>query len=203
MGACRANRVLVALGIVIVIASGCSAADSQRYSTARTEPSTSTTSSTASASTGAMEPAAPSFESPTSGELAARFATGTVTVDGRVSHPVWVADTDARRSRGLMEVTDTGLEGRQGMVFTFPSETAGGFWMRNTRIPLDIVFVRTDGSVVAIESMFPCPDSAPRCPITRPGSPYRWALEVPAGRLDALSIDLGSRLVISSDAGSS
>lgn len=158
-------------------------------------------SSLGSSSTGSGE-ASPSTEVP-EGPLAAGFGRGSVRVDDGVEHLVWIADDDTRRARGLMDVNDAGLEGRAGMAFLFPGDTTGGFWMRNTRLPLDIVFVDAQGAVVAIESMVPCADSDPRCPVTRPEAPYRWALEVPSGRLAALGVDESSRLEITVDAGSS
>jgi uncharacterized membrane protein (UPF0127 family) len=102
--------------------------------------------------------------------------------------PVWLAATDEQRRRGLMEVTDPGLEGRAGMAFWFGRVTEGGFWMRNTRLPLTIVFVNDEGGVRTIADMVPCPDSEPECPVTRPTGTYRWALEVPTERWDDLGL---------------
>jgi hypothetical protein len=93
-----------------------------------------------------------------------------------------------------MEVTDPDLEGRAGMAFWFDRPTEGGFWMRNTRLALTIVFVDDAGGVVTIAPMVPCPDSEPDCPVTRPTGTYRWALEVPTERWDALGLDATSVL---------
>jgi len=58
---------------------------------------------------------------------------------------VWVADTDGRKTQGLMFVRD--LPDDEGMLFT---DCCSGIWMKNTYIPLDIVFVGTDGRIVKI-----------------------------------------------------
>jgi uncharacterized membrane protein (UPF0127 family) len=137
----------------------------------------------------------------TSGEPSAfaAFDTGAVmVVDGtgerRLS--VWVAATEPQRQQGLMNVVDAELEGRAGMAFWFPTTTQGGFWMRNTRLPLTIVFVDDEGGVVSIAEMQPCPDTDPDCPVTRPSGPYRWALEVPTSRWPSAGISPDSLLTL-------
>jgi hypothetical protein len=81
-----------------------------------------------------------------------RFGEATVvatSAQGERRWSVWLADNEQRRQRGLMEVTDPTLAGRVGMAFWFSSSTTGGFWMRNTRLPLTILFVDDDGVVVS------------------------------------------------------
>jgi len=110
-----------------------------------------------------------------------------------------VAADDASRTRGLQGVTD--LPDGVGMLFLFP-EPAGpggrpGFWMRDTLVPLDIVFATLEASdgaatVVGVASMVPC--VAMPCPITHPGVDYDLALEVVAGWLDATGVSPGDGL---------
>lgn len=66
---------------------------------------------------------------------------------GSVTHrfKVWVANTEGRKTQGLMFVRD--LPADEGMLFT---DCCSGIWMKNTYIPLDIVFVGTDGRIVKI-----------------------------------------------------
>ena len=111
----------------------------------------------------------------------AGFATIDVVVGGE-TWAVAVADTPDLRAQGLMGVTDLG--GLQGMLFLWEADTAGGFWMKDTLIPLDIAFFDADGSLVDLLSMEPC--EADPCPTYRPSGPYRAALEVPAGGFDGV-----------------
>lgn len=104
---------------------------------------------------------------------------------GDLESCVWVADTNAERARGLMHVRD--LDGRAGMVFVFDADTTGGFWMRNTPMPLQIAFFRDDGALVSTAVMAACGDHA-QCPTYFAAGPYRYALEVPRGDLDELGV---------------
>jgi uncharacterized protein len=102
---------------------------------------------------------------------------------------VLVADTADQRARGLMEVTDLG--GYDGMLFRFETESAGGFWMKDTVLPLSIAYLDADGAVVSTADMEPCPD-ATACPSYPAEAPYRMALEVAQGGLDELGLVEGS-----------
>src|SRR5690606_951725 len=93
--------------------------------------------------------------------------------------------TSAQRGRGLMEVTD--LQGYSVMIFVYPEDTQGAFYMRNTPTPLSIAWVAEDGSVVSTADMAPCEDRE-GCPTYPPAGPYRYAIEVFQGGLDELGI---------------
>lgn len=86
-------------------------------------------------------------------------------------------------SHGLMFVTDEELGGYDGMLFAFEEEVASGFWMRNTRMPLSIAYFDGDGVLVSQTDMEPCPDDEQNCPVYAATAPFRFALEVPQGRL--------------------
>ena len=111
------------------------------------------------------------------------FETSTITVDGRdVEVPngeLLIAASPSQRSQGLMGVADLGS--LDGMLFVFPADSDGGFWMKNTLIPLDIVFFTADGGFVDSLTMAPCTEDP--CPTYRPVGSYRYALEAPAGDL--------------------
>jgi len=117
------------------------------------------------------------------------FPTGRIVLDG-VPMAVYVADTPARRRRGLMEVTD--LAGKDGMLFVFDADSDAGFWMKDTVMPLDIAFFDAAGGYVDGFTMMPC--RADPCPVYTPGGIYRYALEAAAGRLAA--VGPSSRLVV-------
>jgi len=108
---------------------------------------------------------------------------------------VLVADTPARRERGLMEVTQPQLRGYGGMLFVFEAEQERGFWMRNTPMPLSIAFFAADGGFVSSADMNPCGDS-PDCPTTSSNGRAQYALEMPQGMLPSLGIGAGSVLTI-------
>jgi uncharacterized membrane protein (UPF0127 family) len=89
-----------------------------------------------------------------------------------------------------------GLSGRRsvppgtGMVFLYPVDTNGGFWMKDTLVPLSIAFVASNGQVVSTNEMVPC--QADPCPVYQPAKPYRYAVELPAGALAAARVGPGS-----------
>jgi uncharacterized membrane protein (UPF0127 family) len=86
-----------------------------------------------------------------------------------------LAMTPDQRSRGLMNRRRAPAD---GMLFVFPSTTTGGFWMKNTLVPLTIVFFDAEGKRVRRLSMTPCRRDP--CPIYEPRRRYRFALELPA-----------------------
>ena len=102
-----------------------------------------------------------------------------------------ILDTGERRVRLTVEVADeanewrVGLMNRRslapnaGMVFLFPRSTRGGFWMKNTLIPLSIAFFDGRGRILRIMVMTPC--RADPCPVYDPRVAYRGALEVNRG----------------------
>jgi uncharacterized membrane protein (UPF0127 family) len=105
---------------------------------------------------------------------AAGSATAVLRLDGVMFRPE-VAKTTAQRTRGLMNRRQAP---KDGMLFVFPGTTTGGFWMKNTLVPLTIVFFDSAGKRVRKLSMVPCRKDP--CPIYDPGRPYRFALELPA-----------------------
>ena len=113
--------------------------------------------------------------------------TATLKLDGVPFRPE-LALTSASRSLGLMNRRRAPAD---GMLFVFPGDTPGGFWMKNTLVPLTIVFFNAEGVRVRKLSMTPCRSKS--CPIYSPGRRYRFALELrasdtrPAARLGPLA----------------
>ena len=108
------------------------------------------------------------------GAAASEQATAVLRLDGVTFRPE-LAKTPAQRSLGLMHRTQAP---KDGMLFVFPERTTGGFWMKNTLVPLTIVFFDSAGKRVRKLSMTPCRTAS--CPIYDPGRPYRFALELRA-----------------------
>ena len=108
------------------------------------------------------------------------FGVGTAEIRTKtrvVRVPVEIAETDAARQLGLMHRAS--LPPNAGMAFVFDEESSGGFWMKNTLIPLSIAFYDADGKIRRILDMEPC--RADPCPVYEPGVTYRGALEVNKG----------------------
>lgn len=128
------------------------------------------------------------------------FKEVTITVvdaDGQTrQHCLLLADTEASRERGLMFVEDVTLGGYDGMLFLFQQDSDGGFWMKNTRLPLSIAYVAANGRTVSTTDMAPCPDSSPTCPSYPASGPYRFAVEVPRGALGKVGISNDSTLTV-------
>jgi uncharacterized membrane protein (UPF0127 family) len=92
-----------------------------------------------------------------------------------------------------MEVTDPDLGGHDGMVFVYDEDATGGFWMRDTPMPLSIAYLDAGGRIVSTTDMAPCGDS-PDCPEYPAAGPYRYAVEVPRGRLDDIGLTGAARV---------
>jgi uncharacterized membrane protein (UPF0127 family) len=105
---------------------------------------------------------------------------------------VEVAQTPAERARGLMGRRS--LPEDQGMVFIFFEENRGGFWMKNTLIPLSIAFFDEEGRILEILDMKPCRKDP--CRIYDPGVAYWGALEVNEGAFDRWGAEEGDRISI-------
>jgi len=124
------------------------------------------------------------------------FGRGTATIttsSGEVVLRVEIARTDAQRQRGLMHRRS--LAAKSGMVFVYGSPSSGGFWMKNTLIPLVIAFYDVRGRIVRILRMQPCEEDP--CPIYSPNASYRGALEVNAGSFRRWDVRRGDRIAIS------
>ncbi len=131
--------------------------------------------------------AKPEAAAPTS----AQAATEQLVVDtaaGPVRLRVEIADDEQERNRGLM-FRET-LADDAGMLFDFPEPEHASFWMRNTVLSLDIIFIGIDGRILNIaESTTPYSEA----PIPAAGL-TRGVLEIRAGRAEALGIRPGDRV---------
>ncbi len=102
---------------------------------------------------------------------------------------IYVAITDEQRSRGLMFVRE--LPQTTGMLFVYNGDHPVSMWMKNTFIPLDMVFARADGSVSSIIRNTE-PQSLKSLASTEA---VMFVLELNAGTADRLGIDERSRLI--------
>jgi uncharacterized membrane protein (UPF0127 family) len=102
-----------------------------------------------------------------------------------------LAVTDEERSRGLM--FRERILPDQGMLFVFEEEDVHGFWMKNTLIPLDMLWLDSEKRVIHIEADVP-PCREEPCPTYGPDRPARYVLELKAGQAAANGIQLADRL---------
>jgi hypothetical protein len=101
-----------------------------------------------------------------------------------------VARTSQARARGLMGRASLPEDG--GMVFLFDDETRAAFWMKDTLIPLSILFWQGDGRIIDILDMSPC--RADPCPVYRASAPYVGAIEMNRGAFERLGVEVGDTL---------
>jgi uncharacterized protein len=125
--------------------------------------------------------------------LAPAQAAGTDTIQivsasGVHAFTVELAATDAEREKGLMFRKE--LPEGQGMLFDFQQDQPVAFWMHNTLISLDMLFIRGDGRIMRIaENAKPESDD-----LIPSGVPVRGVLEVIAGTTRAMGIKPGDRV---------
>jgi uncharacterized membrane protein (UPF0127 family) len=109
------------------------------------------------------------------------------TAKGDYPFTIEVAQTDEERARGLM--FRQSLAPDAGMLFDFFKEQPVAFWMQNTLIPLDMVFIGADGIVKAIHV-----NARPMDTTAIPsGVPVRFVLEIPGGRANEIGLEVGDR----------
>lgn len=118
---------------------------------------------------------------------------GEVVFPDRTRVTVEIADTDAARQRGLMFREKLGPT--EGMVFLFDEPGYHAFWMKNTLIPLDMIWLDDQQRIVGLLDWVP-PCKADPCPsYTAPGSPIASSVvEVQAGFIKRHAVKVGDRL---------
>lgn len=109
---------------------------------------------------------------------------------------VELADTQEKQALGLM--FRASLPDGHGMLFLFPGEARRSFWMKNTRIPLDIFYFDANLELVSVaENAQPC--RSQRCPAYPSEGPARYVLELNAGKAAELGVRPGDVLALHLD----
>ncbi len=108
---------------------------------------------------------------------------------GSAMFTVEVAQTDAQRERGLMHRRTLGS--REGMLFVFEADQRLAFWMKDTRMPLSIAFLSSEGRILQIEDMEPLSQKAIRSRLSA-----RYALELPRGAFAEVGAAEGDTVVL-------
>lgn len=109
---------------------------------------------------------------------------------------VELADTQEKQALGLM-FRDS-LPPEQGMLFIFPNESVQRFWMKNTRIPLDIFYFNKQLELVSVSENTP-PCRSPKCPSYPSSGPARYVLELNSGMAARLGVQTGDVLELHLD----
>jgi len=103
---------------------------------------------------------------------------------------VEVADNLASQSKGLM--FRKSLRESRGMLFVWKDEQTRSFWMKNTLIPLDMIFIDSNWTVVEInKNAVPCEET--ECSVYDSRIPAQYVLEINGGLGDGLGINVGDR----------
>jgi uncharacterized membrane protein (UPF0127 family) len=106
-----------------------------------------------------------------------------------------VARTTADRERGLMNVTT--LEPHAGMLFAFADDERREFWMKNTLIPLDMVFVAANGAVTSVAARVPASTATTSdADVARRRGHGKFVIELRAGEAAASGLTVGTQLVL-------
>lgn len=107
-------------------------------------------------------------------------------------YAVEIADTPDSRERGLMFRNN--MPADAGMLFVFDDEEPRAFWMKNTYIPLDILYFDEGRRLVSAQlAVPPCGDQQ-RCPVYPSAGPAKYVLELNAGQSKDLSLKPGDIL---------
>jgi uncharacterized protein len=105
---------------------------------------------------------------------------------------VEIADTAKERAQGLMFRENLGES--EGMLFVFEGENYHSFWMKNTLIPLEMIFINENLEIVDIKHAVPC--KIDPCANYRPAEPAGYVLEVNEGFSAENGISIGDRVLM-------
>ena len=106
---------------------------------------------------------------------------------------VEIADSPEEWQQGLMHRES--LDENSGMLFVFDEENYRSFWMKNTLIPLDVIFVSANGTIIDIKEDFqPCKTQI--CESYKSREKARYVLEANGGFAEANSVSIGDSVVI-------
>ncbi len=110
------------------------------------------------------------------------------TAAGPVKIQVEFAKTAQELETGLMNRNS--LQADSGMFFVFPDEKSRSFWMKDTLIPLDMIFISKNGRVSEMTTQEPCPKIG-TCQVYESKTPARYVLEINAGQAEKWNMAAG------------
>jgi len=110
---------------------------------------------------------------------------------------VEVADSFEERERGLMFRDELAKD--NGMLFIHDNEETQAYWMKNTHIPLDILYFNKDRKLVSAQERVPACSAGDRCPPYASEGAALYVLELNAGSVELYKIQAGDEMKISPD----
>jgi uncharacterized membrane protein (UPF0127 family) len=116
-----------------------------------------------------------------------------VTLPGGTRIKAEIVDTPEERAQGLMYRDK--VEENEGMLFIFEELGFYSFWMKNMKIPIDIIWLSPEGKVVYIAAKIP-PCTKDPCPSYQPYQKAQYVLELAAGKAERENLKIGSALKI-------
>jgi uncharacterized protein len=116
---------------------------------------------------------------------------------GEQRFQVEIADNDAERARGLM--FRESMDANRGMLFIHGGQQPLAYWMKNTNIPLDILYFDSDRHLVSQQRDVPPCSLGNRCPPYPSDAPALYVLELNAGQAAKLGLKDGAELILGPD----
>jgi uncharacterized protein len=113
---------------------------------------------------------------------------------GKNTFKTWVMDTMPKQEEGLMHISDAEIKIDEAMIFVYNQPREMSFWMRNTKIPLDIAFVGGDKVILNVATMKPFDES-----LVPSKGPAQYAIEFKTGTCKKLGIKAGMKVDIPKD----
>ena len=117
----------------------------------------------------------------------------TATLPSGIVLKLTLAITEEQQETGLMYVED--LPGDVGMLFVYSEDATRPFWMKNCKIPLDLIWLSKEGVVVDITRDAP-PCQQDPCPTYQASAPSRYTLEVRGGLCGERGLKVGDKVTL-------
>jgi len=133
--------------------------------------------------TAQSKPADPFAPNPPAGEKVVKWETTKMTIKGK-EHTVEVAQSEEQIMRGLMFREK--MRDDHGMLFCMPTLAVTNFWMKNTLIPLDIIFLDENMKVLQVDHRRPLDETG-----SGPTTPTLYVIELNLGMADKLGLKVG------------
>lgn len=116
-----------------------------------------------------------------------------VTPNATHSFHVFLADDEQERATGLMWIKN--MDKDKGMLFVFDTQDIKTFWMKNTKIPLDMIFIDSNKKIVSIQkNVQPC--TSKPCPTYPSKLPAMYVLEINSNLSEEKNINIGDHVDI-------